>query len=191
VTILYSAAYLSLVKLLWAIFLGEPLNPNMKFGEAFVATIFLSNVLTDYVALFLIRPSLARCGARPVFALILGSVGGMLVISVGAILRSFLLSWHELGWYIATDELTKLRMYPVLWTMQIEDSISAIAVFAWLPLFALGVLLIRAITPLSWIIAKTQWLLKGGQDHPLKAVAIVAAVAVFAIGVVVKTVFRT
>jgi len=52
-------------------------------------------------------------------------------------------------------------------------------VFVWLPLFALGIVIVRLLTPLSWIVGRTQWFLKEGKEHPLKAIGYVAAVAVF------------
>ena len=55
----------------------------------------------------------------------------------------------------------------------------AFAVFAWLPLFALGIVTARLLTPLSWIVGRTQWFLKEGKEHPLKAIGYVAAVVVF------------
>jgi hypothetical protein len=58
-------------------------------------------------------------------------------------------------------------------------ALPAMAVFVWLPLFALGILIARLLTPLSWIVGRTQWFLKEGKEHPLKAIGYVAAVVVF------------
>jgi hypothetical protein len=55
----------------------------------------------------------------------------------------------------------------------------AVIVFAWLPLFALGIVVCRLLTPLSWVVGRTQWFLKEGKEHPLKAIGYVAAVVVF------------
>jgi hypothetical protein len=65
----------------------------------------------------------------------------------------------------------------------------AVIVFAWLPLFALGILTARLLTPLSWIVGRTQWFLKEGKEHPLKAIGYVAAVAVFLGTVTARAVF--
>jgi hypothetical protein len=46
-------------------------------------------------------------------------------------------------------------------------------------LFALGVLIVRSLTPLSWIVGRAQWALKEGKEHPLKAIGYVAAIVVF------------
>src|SRR5260370_1301544 len=50
------------------------------------------------------------------------------------------------------------------------------------PLFAIGIVGIRALGLFTWVVEKTQWALKDGDQHPLKAVGLVAAVVVFAIG---------
>jgi len=63
----------------------------------------------------------------------------------------------------------------------------ALAVFAWLPLFALGILAIRVLPLLSRIVEKTQWALKEGDQHPLRAIGFVAAVAVFAVAAGMQT----
>jgi len=65
----------------------------------------------------------------------------------------------------------------------------ALAVFVWLPLFALGILIVRLLTPLSWIVGRAQWFLKEGKEHPLKAIGYVAAVVVFLGTVAARAVF--
>jgi hypothetical protein len=66
----------------------------------------------------------------------------------------------------------------------------ALAVFTWLPLFAFGILIARSLTPLSWIVGRTQWFLKEGKEHPLKAIGYVAAVVVFLGTVAGRAVFN-
>jgi hypothetical protein len=53
--------------------------------------------------------------------------------------------------------------------------VAATAVFLWLPLLAFGILGVRALTPLLWMVGKAEWLLKDGEKHPLKVVGTVAA----------------
>ena len=66
----------------------------------------------------------------------------------------------------------------------------ALAVFAWLPLFALGIVIVRLLTPMTWVVGRTQWFLKEGKEHPLKAIGYVAAVVVFLGTVAGRAVFR-
>jgi hypothetical protein len=68
-------------------------------------------------------------------------------------------------------------------------TLPAMAVFVWLPLFALGIVIARLLTPLSWIVGRAQWFLKEGNEHPLKAIGYVAAVVVFLGAVAGRAVF--
>jgi hypothetical protein len=43
----------------------------------------------------------------------------------------------------------------------------------------MGILAIRAAGAVSWLVGKAQWFLKGGTEHPLKAIGYVAATFVF------------
>jgi hypothetical protein len=65
----------------------------------------------------------------------------------------------------------------------------AAIVFAWLPLFALGIVTARLLTPLSWIVGRTKWFLKEGKEHPLKAIGYIAAVVVFLVTLAGRAVF--
>ncbi len=66
----------------------------------------------------------------------------------------------------------------------------AFVVFAWLPFFALGIVIARLLTPLAWIVGRAQWALKEGKEHPLKAIGYVAAVVVFLGTVAGRAVFN-
>ncbi|MEH2548161.1 hypothetical protein V1283_004806 [Bradyrhizobium sp. AZCC 2262] len=72
---------------------------------------------------------------------------------------------------------------------EVTMALPALAVFTWLPLFALGIMTARLLTPLSWIVGRTQWFLKEGKEHPLKAIGYVAAVAAFICTGTARTVF--
>ena len=50
---------------------------------------FATNALTDYISLFMIRPLLNFCGAKPVFAVVTGTL--LLVVNFGALLRLLIL----------------------------------------------------------------------------------------------------
>jgi hypothetical protein len=68
-------------------------------------------------------------------------------------------------------------------------SIPALVVFVWLPLLAIGILVARASGPFFRVVGKTQWFLKDGQNHPLKAVGCVAVVIVLLVGSVLRIMF--
>ena len=58
-------------------------------------------------------------------------------------------------------------------------ALPAVVVFAWLPLFASGIVASRIFGGFSWITGKAQWALKDGKEHPLKVVGYVAGAIVF------------
>src|ERR1700739_4367892 len=139
----------------------------------------LFNVFTDYLSLFVIRPMLIRSGKKPVIFLALGAVSGAAIVLVANSLRKYALfapiEEFELGdsRYIMPGPRGFYDFFQWFYIWP------ALAVFSWFPLFSLGILTGRALKPLSWMVGRTQWFLKEGKEHPLKAIGCVAAVAVF------------
>ena len=179
-----------------------------KAGDwTFWAIAFLFNIFSDYLSLFVIRPLLVRSGTKPVTGLGLGAVSGAAIVLAGNFLRTvaiapFVIHFMQVprdesslpdllyGYFFSFANLERL----VSLTMKVFGaymvfSWPALAVFAWLPLFALGILTARFLTPMSWIVGRTQWFLKGGKEHPLKAIGYVAAVVVFLGAVAGRAVF--
>jgi hypothetical protein len=154
---------------------------------------FLFNILSDYLSLFVIRPLLIRSATKPVIYLVLGAVSGVAIVLAFNSLRNV--------FEAVVDAFSPLRRkYPVpsppLLYFIVPTSfatggyaVPALAVFAWLPLFALGILAARLLTPLSWVVLRTQWFLKEGKEHPLKAIGYVAAVVIFIGTVAARAVF--
>ena len=140
---------------------------------------FLFNILSDYLSLFVIRPLLVRSGTKPVIGLGLGAVSGVAIVLVGNFLREVFI---EPFFLVAQGHGPSFLVWlnaPMLFRAYMISSWPAMAVFVWLPLFALGILIARLLTPLSWVVGRTQWFLKEGKEHPLKAIGYVAAVVVF------------
>jgi hypothetical protein len=156
---------------------------------------FLFNILSDYLSLFVIRPLLVRSGTKPVIGLSLGAASGAAIVLVGNLLREvfiqpFFLVAEGIGHSILAWLGAPLCWFaPAMFRAYMITSWPALAVFVWLPLFALGILIVRLLTPLSWVVGRTQWFLKEGKEHPLKAVGSVAAVVVFLGTVAVRAVF--
>jgi hypothetical protein len=111
--------------------------------------------------------------------------------SVGNLLREVFIQPFVLHFVGAGHGLSFLVWLaaPIMFRAYMVFSWPALAVFIWLPLFALGILIARLLTPLSWIVGRTQWFLKEGKEHPLKAIGYVAAVVVFLGTVVGRAVF--
>ena len=72
----------------WSEFKTHLGNPPVLVA---IVMFFATNALTDYISLFIIRPWLNFCGARPVLALVTGTLLGALVVNFGALLRLLVL----------------------------------------------------------------------------------------------------
>jgi hypothetical protein len=168
-------------------------------GLYYLLVVLSFNVVTDYFSLFVIRSSLIRSGTKAVTGLTLAAMSGAAIVLLANALRVFAtLTFFgtSIGFSVAaafgTTAYPRALIPGTLLTFfhwGIPYTLAAVIVFSWLPLFALGILTIRALTPSSWIVEKAQWALKEGDKHPLKAIGYVAAVAVFAVTVGLRLIF--
>lgn len=186
VTIIYAYEYLSLRSDLSSAFLNAWSGGRRKFKAAllygyYCGGVLLTNVTTDYMSLFIIRPWLIRAGSRPVFALLSAILLGVPVVGMGATVRAWIASFTTC--FCELELLPKSDWPLALWDRTASTIAPALVVFAWLPLFALGILAIRCLKPLSYLVSKIEWVLKDGVTHPLKAVGIVAAAVVLLVGI--------
>jgi hypothetical protein len=149
----------------------------------------VTNVLTDYLSLFVIRPLLIRSGTKPVIGLVLGAVSGTAIVLGGHLLRLVVYDIIFVAPRTAFDILL-ISLPVMLFYRTSYFMLPALLVFAWLPLFALGILMARLLTPLSWVVGRTQWFLNEGKEHPLRAIGYVAAVVVFLGTVAGRAVFK-
>jgi hypothetical protein len=164
----YAQSELSLTQLVVATF-------SVLYGMAFPFNIF-----SDYLSLFVIRPTLVRSGTKPVIGLALGAVSGAAIVIAGNFLRIVFFDFvyvPEITSHLTFAE--RVAFEAVMAFFGLLFAWPALAVFAWLPLFALGIVTARLLTPLSRIVGRTQWFLKAGKEHPLKAIGYVAAIVVF------------
>jgi hypothetical protein len=129
-----------------------------------------------------------------VSVLALGAVGGVAVVLGANVLRGvFVMYLFYL--FDAFDTMTLANIVSNIWIAFMAEPHflfvwPALTVFVWLPLFALGILMARVLTPLSWVVGRAQWFLKDGKEHPLKAIGYVAAVVVFLGTVAGRAVFK-
>jgi hypothetical protein len=140
------------------------------------------NIVCDYCSLFFIRPWLSVCGRFPFIALLGGAVIGFTIVTIGFFLRTaleVLMDYDELSALYSLGNISEFGMIILtmlsLWVFHIPGVI----VFVWLPLFALGIFVIRASNPIIAAVRKMQWFIKDGKEHPLEAVGYVAGAAVF------------
>jgi len=146
------------------------------------------NVVSDFGSLFLIRMWLTRAMGRPATTLIIAGLIGTLIILITFGLRfaaAGLLQMHA-GPASRHILVTAEDISPhMLWEAYLPALLffPGIVVFAWLPLFAAGIVLLRMTNPLLVIVRKAQWFFKDGKDHPLEAIGLVAGVIVFVLAV--------
>ncbi|MEZ2142645.1 hypothetical protein AAE026_10075 [Bradyrhizobium sp. DN5] len=175
----------------FAIYLFEfvSLPPVSRYLVAVEFFNLLFNVFSDYLSLFVIRPLLTRSGTKPVVGLALGTVSGAAIVLGANTLRTLFIPLYQLHFDFSHWAFMLRLFFHSLFSFALEYAWPAMAVFVWLPLFALGILIVRLLTPLTWIVGRTQWFLKEGKEHPLKAIGYVAAVVVFVGTVAGRAVF--
>jgi hypothetical protein len=154
------------------------------------------NVLSDYASLFLIRAWLTRAVSKPVATLLIATLIGVFIIGTTFALRFALAGLLQMNvgpiarhvWATAEDFSPHM-----LWEAYLPALLffPGIVVFAWLPLFAAGIVLLRMINPLLITVRKAQWFFKDGKDHPLEAIGLVASAIVFGLAVVWQVFFKT
>ena len=182
-----SVLYTVVVSVVFLIEINRPAMPWSEFKTYFdhpvvfvaLAMFFATNALTDYISLFIIRPWLNFCGAKPVFALLTGTLLGALVVNFGALLRLRVLYAMALAMFGISQWSVILANVKAVLSGTFLLALPAVVMFAWLPLFASGIVASRIFGGFSWIIGKAQWALKDGKEHPLKVVGYVAAAIVF------------
>jgi hypothetical protein len=132
------------------------------------------NFITDYVSLFVIRPLPIRSGTKPVIGLALGAVSGAAIVLGANLLRVValplicglfstprcLIVWCDATTFFGlprgTIESSQHWIIFLISNASMFWSWPALAVFVWLPLFALGIVIARLFTPLSWMVGRTR-----------------------------------
>lgn len=152
-----------------------------------VAIIVTSNILCDYISLFIVRRSLELDAHRPITALLVGPALGILVIFAFIITRDFSFLVVVRGWRdVLLDPVNLLAQQLLIWLPPRTFVAPTIAVHFWLPLVWLSAVAIRGANVFLKLVHMTQWFLKGGAKHPLDAIAYVSAVFVFVLTVMVQ-----
>ena len=147
-----------------------------------IAPFIVSNIVTDYLSLFLIRRWLDIRTGNP-FAVILA---GLCIGIVGIILISAvaLVLWIKMSdgitFYQAAAKYLELANGALVGILTGERFFfGAIGVHLWLLFLALGGALLQFANLFIYATQKTQWFIKQGRNHPLDAIGYVAAVVVF------------
>lgn len=140
------------------------------------AILLHSVIISDYISLFVIRHWLDRLGHR----LLTGLIGATLIGIV--IVISTMGSCAMVECLLAGCTTSQSWMAAKMNWWEYFDSrsfIVAFIVYAWLILFALGALMLRALNTLLGALRLAQWF--HGRGHPLRAIGYVAASVVFVV----------
>jgi hypothetical protein len=148
------------------------------------ATVFI-NTVTDYVSLFLIRRCLTSFGSWPVRALLFGACIGADVVGIGVFIRALLIGIVVVG--PSSFDFGYLSFFT---KASLLAAVPAALVFSWLPLFAVGIVVIRLLSPLSWLVTQLQWAIKSCEGRPLKAIGYVAGAIVLAVMAVLQFIIK-
>jgi hypothetical protein len=173
----------------------------MIFALAEVASPIITNIISDYISLFVVRRWLSVAGEKPMFALLTSWVLAAVIIFMLYWVRDFVMtggtiyfdgfgpnSFRDVLILITGAFSYSLELWGGYVTSHDYDVnilfVPAIAIHFWLPLFALCVWIVQGTNYLGFAAAKMQWFLKRGQQRPLEAIGFVAAAVVFALSVV-------
>lgn len=154
-----------------------------------ILTAFWVNVVTDYLSLFLVRAVLKRGGNLPILSAICGTLLAVSFVTLGHCLRvivyeiAYLHDVSDFGMATIEQEfLGDLKAF-------FPYAIPALIVFAWIPLLAFGLGLLRLSGGMMPALKITQWLIKDGESHPLKAIGYISGTSVFVLTVFVQMLF--
>jgi hypothetical protein len=138
-----------------------------------IAGLLLTNIVSDYISLFIVRKLLVVGGKRPMVALVIGPLAGMFVVLLFALVREIGL----FAFWATPDVLPGVADTLIVWS--VIFFLPTLAVHLWLPLFGFGLLCVAGLKHLLQAIGGVRWFLERGEDHPLDAVGYVLGTIVF------------
>ncbi|HTV87799.1 MAG TPA: hypothetical protein VME41_02175 [Stellaceae bacterium] len=152
---------------------------------------YFGNIFSDYVSLFLVRFLLRTLHQdRPLWAILLSAAAGSFVVGgvfiflnmvtiVGALALVFhkpaLWLWpivDPVGLFYIGSALFKAGIFQEPSSLCL---IAALMVHLWLALFAFGAISLRGLQSIFRFTRTMQWFLERGDDHPIEAIGLVAA----------------
>lgn len=148
--------------------------------------LFATNVVSDYLSLFVIRYWLVLGRNRPLTALITGPI-------IGAVVVGFCYAVRDIGSFAVDQGGFELRYigewFHWVWFERLARQgganrvfvFAALAVNFWLLFLALGIVVMQVANYMLAAARGAQWFLKQGRHHPFDALGYVVAFIVFVI----------
>jgi hypothetical protein len=166
----------------------QPLHITWLHSKLLFLVLFCSVIMSDYIALFLIRHFLVNNIFTPVKATLIAPLLGIVMVLIGYFLGfivsaitytlfSLPLSILDINWVITGDytlEAIEANRY-----VGIISLLTGLVVHLWLPFFALCVGLLKGLNYILLATKRVQWFIKRGKDHPFDALGFVGAALVF------------
>jgi hypothetical protein len=155
----------------------------------------LTNIVSDYVALFIVKRYIVLGKTNTLKALLLGPLIGMVVIMLFFAVRYFVILILAV-FALPGDHLARFLNFFYLPDLYINSvgaarpfSLAALVVHLWLPSFGFCVVVLKILNYFRFAVGGTQWFLSRGSAHPLEAIGYVATVVVFATTIAVQHIF--
>lgn len=173
---------------------------------------FISNVLSDYISLFVVRRWLEDNRRSPLVVVVTGTLIGSAIIliffafrlEIGGLALEFnniIFDWSSIGLDSLVTAIQNandgvmdqlglssgsFETAGTIWGTFVDELVpAALAVHVWLPLFGLGLIILRGGASFAKPVAFMRWFLDQGDNHPYEAVGYVVAAAVFLTGATV------
>jgi hypothetical protein len=142
----------------------------------------VKNIICDYVSLYIVRAWLLRGAEKPIQALFLGPIVGIiLVVAIYLVLDVERFSIFDVQRFHPIFFVQGLLQYVDNFMERTANSAirtGALVVHLWLPLFALGVLAARGINSFRTATLRGQWFVKNGHKRPFHAVGVIMSLVV-------------
>lgn len=157
--------------------LVHPLDADAFYNElASFGTSIIPNIVTDYFSLFAVKRLLISTKDRPLVALWIGPLVGILIVGVvNLVINDALLALYF--WWGSGDNYFYVLKGVISYNFTVPEwrdlLAAACVVHLWLPLFAVSAGLLRAV---SWL----QWFFRDGQQHPYEVIGYLSAAIVLA-----------
>ena len=163
----------------WPAFEVLPINIFLSLDTA---NLMIATVLSDFLSLFAVRKFLVTAGNHLITSLFLGMLVGFVTVIVSFVVVCWIGVLIIVGWKSQPFIIEYFSYLPRVMITHPQSLLfpPALLVHLWLPLFALGALGVRLLYFVFGAVGWFQWFIKGGEQHPLRAVGWVAAVLVFA-----------